>query len=88
MRVQTMFDHVTRHKKNPFVRMEGVAHRVLHLDICPRCSNLTLGDTQKNDPVRRYRTCPVCGWHGPGGKTLKDLITEDGIMKGGQLHLR
>lgn len=88
MKVDTLFRHATRHKKNPFVRMEGVNHRVLDLDVCPKCSGLTLGDTQKDDPVRGYRTCPVCGWHGPRGKTLRDLVKEDGIVKNGQLHLR
>lgn len=88
MRVQTLFNHAKYHKKNPYVRMEGVAHRVLDLSVCPKCSALTLGDTRKNDPERGFRTCPVCGWHGPPTKTLRDLIREDGIMKGGELHLR
>lgn len=88
MRFRTLYKHATQNRRNPYVRMEGVRNRVLDLDVCPKCSNLTLGDTRKDDPVRRYRTCPVCGWHGPGGKTLRDLLKEDGIMKGGELHLR
>lgn len=88
MKVNSLYKHATQNKKNPFVRMEGVAHRVLDLDVCPHCANLTLCDTQKNDALRRFRTCPVCAWHGPGGTTIRSLIKEDGVMKGGELHLR
>lgn len=88
VRVSSLYKHATQHKKNPYVRMEGVNERVLDLPICPKCDNLTLGDTRKGDPVRRLRTCPVCGWHGSSSKTLRDLIRDDSVMKGGELYLR
>jgi len=88
VRYQSLYEYATRHKKNPYVRMEGVAHRVMDLDVCPKCDSLTLGDTRKDDPVRKYRTCPVCGWHGPGGRTLRDVLRDHVIEKDGVLYLR
>lgn len=90
MRVRTLQNHAFYNGKNPFVRMRGVYNRMPFRYVCPKCYSLTLTDTQKSDPQRKYQTCVICGWHGPKESTLtyKEVLEKETIMKGGELHLR
>lgn len=90
VKVDTLRDHSFYNRKNPFVRMHGVHRKLYQRGICPKCSNLTLTDTRSTDPIRKYQTCPVCGWHGPLGDTVTfaQALKEHTIMVGDQLYLR
>jgi predicted RNA-binding Zn-ribbon protein involved in translation (DUF1610 family) len=89
MRVETLHNHFFN-SKNPYIRMHGVENRMKHRDICPKCYNLTLTDTRKGDAVRKYKTCPVCGWHGPASATMTfaEVLKQETVIKNGELHLR
>lgn len=69
--------------------------RLTGLPVCPRCERLALGDTRPTDTVRRHRmedgrmmpnvTCPHCGYHGPGLRSLRDhVIKEFGLVPRGR----
>jgi predicted RNA-binding Zn-ribbon protein involved in translation (DUF1610 family) len=55
---------------------EDVQERVMELPVCPKCERVAFRDTRKNDPVRRFITCPNCGYHGPTNLVLAGFLKE------------
>lgn len=48
----------------------------MRLPVCPKCERPALRDTRKDDPVRGYITCPVCGYHGPSTMSVGMFVRE------------
>jgi hypothetical protein len=58
-------------------KLPQVRHRVLHLPTCAKCQRVAFRDRKVYDkPGNVYVTCPICGYHGPGGPPLKMVMKE------------
>lgn len=90
VKADTLIQHAKFNPKNPFIRLDGVYDKMDHRYVCPKCYGLTLTDTRKSDPIRKYQTCVICGWHGPKEQTLtlKEYIEKETVQKDGVLYLR
>lgn len=90
MKFETFMNHAMFNKKNPYIRMEGVHHKMMDRFVCPNCSGLTLTDTRASDAFARFQTCPVCGWHGPKNATLtlREAYEKQTVTKNGTRYLR
>lgn len=73
----TIYDKYFKHiQKSDLIMMPEIRKRVMYLPVCPKCERPALRDTHKNDPERRFITCPVCGHHGPFTHTVGVHVKE------------
>lgn len=55
--------------QNPMVNNHLIGRRVLELPVCKKCERVALRDAGPDGKV--WVRCPQCGYHGPGGPSLK-----------------
>lgn len=63
--------------ESPLINNPDVIDRAMALPTCPKCERIALRDRRPYDPPGTlYVTCPVCGYHGPGGPPAYIAIRE------------
>jgi len=66
--------HAFQHQ---YTKRDDLQHRLMDMPTCRRCERLAFRDRRIGDPQDQlYVTCPVCGYHGPAGPTVRMHVKE------------